>query len=58
VPGRGREPGRRRLRKQPPSRPGAGLPAGAGVPLSKAEQPMIIAYKLGGTGKLPETVGS
>jgi alcohol dehydrogenase (cytochrome c) len=31
--------------------------AGAGVPLSKAEQPMIIAYKLGGTGKLPETVG-
>jgi len=33
------------------------LPAGAGVPLSKT-QPMIIAYKLGGTGKLPETVGS
>jgi glucose dehydrogenase len=32
--------------------------AGAGVPLSKTQQPMIIAYKLGGTGKLPETVGS
>jgi alcohol dehydrogenase (cytochrome c) len=31
--------------------------AGAGVPLSKTERPMIIAYKLGGTGKLPETVG-
>ena len=32
--------------------------AGAGVPLSKAQRPMIIAYKLGATGKLPETVGS
>jgi hypothetical protein len=32
--------------------------AGAGVPLSKTQQPMIIAYKLGGTRKLPETVGS
>jgi len=30
--------------------------AGAGVPLSKTQQPLIIAYKLGGTGKLPETV--
>ena len=32
--------------------------AGAGVPLSKAQRSMIIAYKLGATGKLPETVGS
>ena len=32
--------------------------AGAGVPLSKTQRPMIIAYKLGATGKLPETVGS
>ena len=32
--------------------------AGAGVPLSSGEQNMIIAYKLGGTGKLPDTVGS
>jgi len=32
--------------------------AGAGAPLSAQQQPMIIAYKLGGTGKLPETVGS
>ncbi len=32
--------------------------AGAGVPLSKTEQDMIIAYKLGATGKLPDTVGS
>ena len=31
--------------------------AGAGVPLSKAQQPQIIAYKLGATGKLPDTVG-
>jgi outer membrane protein assembly factor BamB len=31
--------------------------AGAGVPLSAKQQPMIIAYKLGATGKLPETVG-
>jgi hypothetical protein len=32
--------------------------AGAGVPLSKTQRPMIIAYKLGATGKLPETAGS
>ena len=32
--------------------------AGAGVPLSKAQQPQIIAYKLGATGKLSVTVGS
>jgi outer membrane protein assembly factor BamB len=32
--------------------------AGAGVPLSKTQRPMIIAYKLGATGTLPETVGS
>jgi outer membrane protein assembly factor BamB len=31
--------------------------AGAGVPLTKAQQPMIIGFKLGATGKLPETVG-
>ncbi len=31
--------------------------AGAGAPLAKAQQPMIIAYKPGGTGKLPDTVG-
>ncbi len=30
--------------------------AGAGVPLSRTQQPMIIAYKLGASGKLPETV--
>jgi alcohol dehydrogenase (cytochrome c) len=30
--------------------------AGAGVPLAKTQQPLIIAYKLGATGKLPETV--
>jgi outer membrane protein assembly factor BamB len=30
--------------------------AGAGVPLTKTQQPLIIAYKLGATGKLPETV--
>ncbi len=30
--------------------------AGAGVPLTKAEQPMIIGFKLGAKGKLPETV--
>jgi outer membrane protein assembly factor BamB len=30
--------------------------AGAGVPLSETRQPMIIAYRLGATGKLPETV--
>jgi outer membrane protein assembly factor BamB len=31
--------------------------AGAGAPQSTEQQPMIIAYKLGGTGKLPDTVG-
>jgi len=32
--------------------------AGAGVPsLSKSQQELIIAYKLGATGKLPDTVG-
>jgi len=31
--------------------------AGAGAPLTRAQQPMIIAYKLGGTGKLPDSVG-
>ena len=30
--------------------------AGAGVPLSQTQQLMIIAYELGATGKLPETV--
>jgi outer membrane protein assembly factor BamB len=32
--------------------------AGAGVPLSGTQRPLIIAYKLGATGKLPDTVGS
>ncbi len=32
--------------------------AGAGVALSAKQQNMIIAYKLGATGKLPDTVGS
>jgi alcohol dehydrogenase (cytochrome c) len=32
--------------------------AGAGVALSTAQRDMIIAYKLGATGTLPETVGS
>jgi alcohol dehydrogenase (cytochrome c) len=32
--------------------------AGAGVPLSKAQQSQIIAYKLGAAGKLSDTVGS
>jgi outer membrane protein assembly factor BamB len=32
--------------------------AGAGVPLSSGQQNMIIAYKLGATGKLPDTVGA
>jgi len=32
--------------------------AGAGVPLSGTQRNMIIAYKLGATGKLPDTVGS
>jgi alcohol dehydrogenase (cytochrome c) len=31
--------------------------AGAGTPLSAKQHPMIIAYKLGATGKLPSTVG-
>ncbi len=31
---------------------------GAGVPLSKTQQPLIIAYKLGANGKLPDTVSS
>jgi alcohol dehydrogenase (cytochrome c) len=30
--------------------------AGAGAPISAGQRPMIIAYKLGATGKLPETV--
>jgi hypothetical protein len=30
--------------------------AGAGVPLTKADRELIIAYKLGAKGKLPETV--
>src|SRR5580658_7504573 len=34
------------------------LIAGAGAPLSSTQRDMIIAYKLGATGKLPETVGS
>ncbi len=32
--------------------------AGAGAALSSKERDMIIAYKLGATGKLPDTVGS
>jgi alcohol dehydrogenase (cytochrome c) len=32
--------------------------AGAGAPLSATQRSMIIAYKLGATGKLPENVGS
>jgi outer membrane protein assembly factor BamB len=32
--------------------------AGAGVALSPGQRPLIIAYKLGAKGKLPETVGS
>jgi outer membrane protein assembly factor BamB len=32
--------------------------AGAGAALSSTQRDMIIAYKLGATGKLPETVGS
>jgi alcohol dehydrogenase (cytochrome c) len=31
---------------------------GAGVPLSGTQQPLIIAYKLGAKGTLPDTVGS
>ena len=32
--------------------------AGAGIALSSTQRDMIIAYKLGGTSKLPDTVGS
>jgi len=32
--------------------------AGAGAPLSAAQRTLIIAYKLGATGKLPDTVGA
>jgi alcohol dehydrogenase (cytochrome c) len=32
--------------------------AGAGAPLAATQQAMIIAYKLGAAGKLPDTVGS
>jgi hypothetical protein len=32
--------------------------AGAGAALSSTQRDMLIAYKLGATGKLPETVGS
>jgi outer membrane protein assembly factor BamB len=32
--------------------------AGASVSLSSGQQNMIIAYKLGATGKLPDTVGA
>jgi outer membrane protein assembly factor BamB len=32
--------------------------AGAGAALSSAQKDLIIAYKLGATGKLPDTVGS
>jgi alcohol dehydrogenase (cytochrome c) len=32
--------------------------AGAGQPLSSTQQDLIIAYKLGATGKLPDTVSS
>ncbi len=32
--------------------------AGAGASLVPSQQRMIIAYKLGATGKLPDTVGS
>jgi outer membrane protein assembly factor BamB len=31
--------------------------AGAGLPPSKSQRALIIAYKLGATGKLPDTVG-
>ena len=37
---------------------GAYVIAGAGAALSSTQKNMIIAYKLGATGKLPETVGS
>jgi len=32
--------------------------AGAGTPLAASQRPMIIAYRIGATGKLPDTVGS
>ncbi len=32
--------------------------AGAGAALTSTQRNMIIAYKLGATGKLPDTVGS
>ena len=32
--------------------------AGAGAAMTKTQRNMIIAYKLGATGKLPDTVGS
>ena len=32
--------------------------ASAGIPLSRTQRNMIIAYKVGATGKLPDTVGS
>jgi alcohol dehydrogenase (cytochrome c) len=32
--------------------------AGAGTPLSAKQRPLIIAYKLGAAGKLPDTVSS
>ena len=31
---------------------------GAGTPLAASQRPMIIAYKIGAMGKLPDTVGS
>jgi outer membrane protein assembly factor BamB len=31
---------------------------GAGLAVSSAQRPLIIAYKLGANGKLPDTVGS
>jgi outer membrane protein assembly factor BamB len=30
---------------------------GAGIPVPKSDKQLIIAYKLGATGKLPDTVG-
>jgi hypothetical protein len=32
--------------------------AGAGAALSAGQRKLIIAYKLGATGRLPDTVGS
>jgi len=31
--------------------------AGAGAAVSASQRPLIIAYKLGATGRLPHTVG-